>query len=59
MDGKMGGGLFYVVFMINSAIVTYRSYVITPCACARGIVIGRVVVVVVSRKIAISRGLGT
>ena len=36
---------------------------ITPRACARGKVIGRVVVVVVvvvvSRKIAISRGLGT
>ena len=38
-------------------------HVITPCACARGKVIGRVVVVVVvvvvGRKIAISRGLGT
>ena len=38
-----------------------RQRIITPRACARGKVIGRVVVVVVvvSRKIAISRGLGT
>jgi hypothetical protein len=42
-------------------IIAGIAPVITPCACARGKVIGRVVVdlVIVSIKIAISQDLGT
>ena len=46
--------------MVTIAIMYTIHQLITPRACARGKVMGRVVVVVVvSRKIAISRGVGT
>ena len=45
---------------IFPSITLRMYYVITPCTCARGKVLGRVVVVVVvvSTKIAISRDIG-
>ena len=57
----------YIYGLMNlrgvAASVIDNQLLITPRACARGKVIGRVVVVivivVVSTKIAISRGLGT
>ena len=52
MGGVEGGGI-----QINSQF--QPGPMITPRACARGKVIGRIVVVVISRKSAISRGLGT
>ena len=56
-------GFFKLSCVFVLVVYTMINYLITPRACARGKVIGRVVVVVVvvvvSRKIAISGGLGT